>query len=238
MNKIYIVGAGCGDPDLITVKGKKLLENADVLIYAGSLVNPILVEECPAKEKYDSWGMKLEEMTNIMIDAVKNGKTVVRLHSGDPSLYGAIIEQVSLLEKEGIQAERIPGVSSMFGAAAELGIQLTLRGVSESVIVTRPAGTTLKKDQIAEISRLGQTMVIFLGTEHMEDIFEKVECHPDTPAAVVYRATWPDQKIIRGTVSDVAKKAREAGIEKTALIIIGNVVDAVNSGYVNSHLYG
>ncbi|MBN2734007.1 MAG: precorrin-4 C(11)-methyltransferase [Methanomicrobiaceae archaeon] len=238
MKKIYIVGAGCGDPDLITVKGKKLLENADVLIYAGSLVNPILVEECPAKEKYDSWGMKLEEMTNIMIDAVKNGKTVVRLHSGDPSLYGAIIEQVSLLEKEGIQSERIPGVSSMFGAAAELGIQLTLRGVSESVIVTRPAGTTLKKDQIAEISRLGQTMVIFLGTEHMEDIFEKVECHPDTPAAVVYRATWPDQKIIRGTVSDVAKKAREAGIEKTALIIIGNVVDAVNSGYVNSHLYG
>ena len=238
MENVYIVGAGCGDPDLITVKGKKLLDRADVLIYAGSLVNPVLVKDCPAKEKYDSWGMKLEEMTKIMADAAKSGKTVVRLHSGDPSLYGAIIEQIALLEKEGIQTERVPGVSSMFGAAAALGTQLTLRGVSESVIVTRPAGTTLKTDQIAEMSRLGQTMVIFLGTEHMEEIFDKVECPPDTPAAVVYRATWPDQKIIKGTVSDVAEKARKAGIEKTALIIIGNVVDAVNSGYINSHLYG
>ncbi|MDD4126228.1 MAG: precorrin-4 C(11)-methyltransferase [Methanomicrobium sp.] len=237
MEKIYIVGAGCGDPELITVKGKKLLDKADVLIYAGSLVNPVLVEECPANEKYDSWGMKLSEMTKIMIDAAKAGKIVVRLHSGDPSLYGAIIEQVALLEKEGIKTERIPGVSSMFGAAAALGIQLTLRGVSESVIITRPAGTTLKSDQIAEMSKLGQTMVIFLGTEHMEEVFNKVECPSDTPAAVVYRATWPDQKVIRGTVSDIAKKARDAGIEKTALLIIGNVVDAVNSGYVNSYLY-
>jgi precorrin-4/cobalt-precorrin-4 C11-methyltransferase len=125
----------------------------------------------------------------------------------------------------------------MFGAATALGIQLTLRGVSESVIITRPAGTTLKSDQIAEMSKLGQTMVIFLGTEHMEEVFNKVECPSDTPAAVVYRATWPDQKVIRGTVSDIAKKSRDAGIEKTALIIIGNVVDAVNSGYVNSYLY-
>ncbi|MBP2132752.1 precorrin-4/cobalt-precorrin-4 C11-methyltransferase [Methanomicrobium sp. W14] len=237
MYTVYIVGAGCGDPELITVKGKKLLDKADVLIYAGSLVNPALVDECPAEEKYDSWGMKLEVMTKIMADAAKSGKTVVRLHSGDPSLYGAIIEQVALLEKDGIRTERVPGVSSMFGAAAALETQLTLRGVSESVIVTRPAGTTLKSDQITEMSRLGQTMVIFLGTEHMEEIFEKVECPPDTPAAVVYRATWPDQKVIKGTVSDVAEKARVAGIEKTALIIIGNVVDAVNSGYVNSYLY-
>jgi len=237
MKTVYIVGAGCGDPELITVKGKKLLDRADVLIYAGSLVNPVLVDECPAKEKYDSWGMKLSEMTKIMSDAVKDGKVVVRLHSGDPSLYGAIIEQVALLEKEGIKTERVPGVSSMFGAAAALGTQLTLRGVSESVIVTRPAGTTLESDQIAEMSELGQTMVIFLGTEHMEDVFGKVKCPSDTPAAVVYKATWPDQKIIKGTVSDVANKARDAGIEKTALIIIGNVVNAVDSDFVNSYLY-
>ncbi|WOF15829.1 cobalt-precorrin-4/precorrin-4 C(11)-methyltransferase [Methanoplanus sp. FWC-SCC4] len=235
--KVYIVGAGCGDPELITVKGKKILDKADVLIYAGSLVNPELVEDCPAPEKFDSWGMKLEDMTQKMVDSAKSGLCVVRLHSGDPSLYGAIIEQAALLEKAGIIVERVPGVSSMFGAAAALETQLTLRGVSESVIVTRPAGTTLEKDQIAEMSRLGQTMVIFLGTEHMEEVFEKVECPPETPAAVVYRATWPDEKVIKGTVSDVAKKAREAGIDKTALIIIGNVVDAVNSDFVNSHLY-
>ncbi len=237
MNKVYIVGAGCGDPELITVKGKKLLDRAEVLIYAGSLVNPVLVDECPAAEKYDSWKMKLSEITKIMSDAAKAGKVVIRLHSGDPSLYGAIIEQVALLEKEGISVERVPGVSSMFGAAAALGTQLTLRGVSESVIVTRPAGTTLKTDNIAEMSELGQTMVIFLGTEHMEEVFSKVRCPPDTPAAVVYKATWPDEKIIKGTVSDVSKKARDAGIDKTALIIIGNVVDAVDSGYVNSYLY-
>ncbi|WFN37685.1 cobalt-precorrin-4/precorrin-4 C(11)-methyltransferase [Methanomicrobium antiquum] len=237
MNEVYIVGAGCGDPDLITVKGKKLLDMADILIYAGSLVNPVLVENCPASEKYDSWGMKLEEMTKIMSEGAKSGKIVVRLHSGDPSLYGAIIEQVTLLKQDGIETIRVPGVSSMFGAAAALGTQLTLRGVSESVIVTRPAGTTLKKDQIAEMSELGETMVIFLGTEHMEEIFAKVRCPPDTPAAVVYKATWPDEKIIKGTVSDVAKKARYAGIDKTALIIIGKVVDAIDSGFVNSYLY-
>lgn len=238
MEKVYIVGAGPGDPDLITVKGRKLLEKADVLIYAGSLVNPELIEASPAPEKYDSWGMKLEELVEIMVDAAKAGKTVVRLHSGDPALYGAIVEQVAVLEKHGIAVERVPGVSSMFGAAAGLKTQLTLKGVSDSVIITRPAGATLEKDQIREMSRLGTTMVIFLGTEHMEKVFSKLECPPETPAAVVYRATWPDEMIIRGTVSDVAEKARAAGIEKTALIIIGDVVNAVGSSYTNSDLYG
>ena len=238
MPKVYIVGAGCGDPGLITVKGKELLDKADVLIYAGSLVNSQLVDECPAAEKYDSWGMKLEVMTDIMIRAARERKNVVRLHSGDPALYGAIIEQVDILEKAGIETERVPGVSSMFGAAASLGIQYTLKGVSESVIVTRPAGKTLDMDQIAEMSELGQTMVIFLGTEHMESIFERVRCPPETPAAVIYHATRPDEKIVRGTVADIAQTAREAGIEKTALIVIGEVVNASGPGYVNSHLYG
>ena len=238
MSKVFIVGAGCGDPGLITVKGKELLDNADLLIYAGSLVNSKLVDECPAPEKYDSWGMKLDVMTDIMIRATKEGKNVVRLHSGDPALYGAIIEQVEILKKAGIETERVPGVSSMFGAAASLGIQYTLKGVSESVIITRPAGKTLEYDQIAEMSRLGQTMVIFLGTEHMETIFEKVESPPDTPAAIIYHATWPDEKIVRGTVADIVQKAREAGIEKTALIIIGEVVNASGPKYINSHLYG
>lgn len=238
MPKVYIVGAGCGDPGLITVRGKELLDRADLLIYAGSLVNPVLVDDCPAPEKYDSWGMKLGEMTDLMIKAAKEGKTVVRLHSGDPAIYGAVVEQAEVLRRAGIEVERVPGVSSMFGAAASLGIQYTLKGVSESVIVTRPAGKTLDSDMISEMSELGQTMVIFLGTEHMEDVFAKVRCPPETPAAVIYHATWPDQKIVRGTVADIAGKARNAGIEKTALIIIGDVADAAGPDYENSHLYG
>jgi len=238
MPTLYIVGAGCGDPGLITVKGKEILDRADVLIYAGSLVNPQLVDACPATAKYDSWGMKLAEMTDIMIAAANAGKTVVRLHSGDPALYGAIIEQVDILNKAGIEVVRVPGVSSFFGAAASLGIQYTLKGVSESVIITRPAGKTLDEDQIAEFSGLGQTMVVFLGTEHMETIFEKVQCPPETPAAVIYHATWPDEKVVRGTVADIAQKARAAGIEKTALIIIGEVVNPDGPSYTHSHLYG
>jgi precorrin-4/cobalt-precorrin-4 C11-methyltransferase len=237
MPTVHIVGAGCGDPDLITVKGKKLLDRADVLVYAGSLVNPELVAGCPAAEKFDSWGMHLEEMTDIMITAAREGKTVVRLHSGDPALYGAIIEQVDILRDAGITVVRVPGVSSFFGAAATLGIQYTLKGVSESVIITRPAGTTLDEDRIAEFSGLGQTLVIFLGTGHMEKIFEQVQCPPETPAAVVYHATWPDEKVVRGTVADIVGKARAAGIEKTALIIIGDVVNPDGPSYTHSNLY-
>lgn len=238
MAKVYIVGAGPGAPDLITVRGKELLMKADVLIYAGSLVNLLLVDESPAREKYDSHGMKLEEMVRIMADAVNAGKIVVRLHSGDPSLYGAIVEQAALLEKAGVSVERVPGVSSMFAAAAALETQLTLRGVSESVIVTRPAGETLKSDKIPELSRLGETMVVFLGTALIDDVLARVEVPPGTPAAVVYRASWDDEKVIKGTVSDIAEKVHAAGIENTALIIIGGIVDACRSGFEHSFLYG
>lgn len=238
MKKIYFVGAGPGDPDLITVKGRRLLEKADVLIYAGSLVNPELVAISPAPNKIDSWGMKLEELVRCMVTALQDEKLVIRLHSGDPSLYGAVVEQIAELEKEGIPVEIVPGVSSMFGAAAALGTQLTLRGVSDSVVITRPAGATLKEDQIREISRLNTTMVIFLGTQKLEEVLCKVEYPPDTPVAVIYHATWPDEKVILGTVSNVAEKARESGITQTALIIIGNVVNASGSRYTHSDLYG
>jgi len=235
---VFIVGAGPGNPDLITVKGMRLLEEAEVLIYAGSLINPALVARSPAAEKYDSWGMKLEEMVAIMVDAAKAGKKIVRLHSGDPALYGAIVEQVALLKKAGVTVERVPGVSSMFAAAAALGTQYTLRGVSESLLVTRPSGKTLEIDQIRELSRLGATLVIFLGTEHLETIMDEVECPPDTPAAVVYKASWEDEMVVTGTVADIAAKARAAGIEKTALIIIGEVVRATDASFEHSHLYG
>ncbi|MFA6362850.1 precorrin-4 C(11)-methyltransferase [Methanoregula sp.] len=235
--KVWFVGAGPGDPELITVKGLNLVKNADVLIYAGSLVNPALVAESGAVIKLDSWGMHLEEMVDTMVKHARAKKNVVRLHSGDPSLYGAIVEQIEKLEEQGIAVEVVPGVSSLFAAAAALKTQLTLRGVSESVIVTRPAGKTLKEDQIAEFSRLNSTMVIFLGTEKLGEITKKLTCSPDTPAAVVYHASWPDQKIVRGTVADIAVKAKNAGIEHTALLIIGGAVGDVKKGHIKSYLY-
>ena len=237
MHKIYIVGAGPGAPDLITVRGMDLLRRADVLIYAGSLVNPGLVAESGAGLKLDSQKMTLTEIVDSVEEHVLAGKLVVRLHSGDPALYGAIVEQMAELERRGIETEIVPGVSSLFAAAAALKTQFTLRDVSESLIVTRPAGATLEADLIPELSRFGQSMVIFLGTEHMEDILARVECPPDTPAAVVYHASWPDQKVVRGTVADVAAKARAAGIERTALIVIGKVVEGAASGYGRSVLY-
>ncbi len=237
MHKVYIVGAGPGAPDLITVRGMDLLRRADVLIYTGSLVNPALVEESGARLKLDSWGMTLEGIADTVEEHVRAGELVVRLHSGDPSLYGAIVEQMAEFGRRGIGAEIIPGVSSLFAAAAALKTQFTLRDVSESLIVTRPAGATLAEDRIAELSRLGQTMVVFLGTERMEEVLARVECPPETPAAVVYHASWPDQKVVLGTVADIAAKARAAGIERTALIIIGKVVDPATSGFGRSVLY-
>ncbi len=235
--KVWFVGAGPGNPELITVKGLSLLKEADVLIYAGSLVNPELIAQSKAAIKLDSWGMTREEIIATMESPAKSGKTVVRLHSGDPSLYGAIIEQIEELERLGITVEIVPGVSSLFAAAAALGSQLTLRGVSESLIVTRPAGKTLDHDQIKELSTLGVTMVVFLGTEKLDEITKKLACPENTPAAVVYHASWPDQKIVRGTVSDIAQKAHNEGIDHTALLIIGGVVDPCRKGYTRSYLY-
>ncbi|HWQ65881.1 MAG TPA: precorrin-4 C(11)-methyltransferase [Methanospirillum sp.] len=237
MNPIWFVGAGPGDPELITVKGKKLLDRADLLIYAGSLVNPELVSQSPASHKYDSNGMSLEEMTPLMIAAHGSDKTVVRLHSGDPSLYGAIIEQMELLRAAGIPCEVIPGVSSLFGAAAALQSQLTLRGVSESVIITRPAGKTLESDHISDYSKHGETMAVFLGSDRLSEVLEKVSHPRDTPAVVIYHATWPDQKIIRGTVADIAKLAEEAGICRSALLLIGEVFGTSLPGHIRSDLY-
>ena len=235
--KVWFVGAGPGNPDLITVKGLSLLKGADVLIYAGSLVNPVLIAESSAVIKLDSWGMHLEDLITAMEMPARSGKTVVRLHSGDPSLYGAIVEQIEELERRGIAVEIVPGVSSLFAAAAALGTQLTLRGVSETLIVTRPAGKTLTHDQIEALSTLGTTMVIFLGTEKLVEITQKLSCPKDTPAAVVFHASWPDQKIVRGTVADIAQKAQDEGIEHTSLLIVGGVVDPHRKGYTRSYLY-
>jgi precorrin-4/cobalt-precorrin-4 C11-methyltransferase len=234
---VWFVGAGPGDPDLITVKGRTLLDRADVLLYAGSLVSPVLVASSPAPEKVDSWGMHLDDMVALMADWVKKGKTVVRLHSGDPALFGSIVEQIAELKKQNITVRIVPGVSSVFAAAAALATEFTPRGVSETLIITRPAGKTLEKDYITELSQYPATMAFFLGSEHFSDITVKLSCPRNTPAAVIFHASWPDQKVITGTVADIAEKAQDAGITRSALLIVGRAVKGIESGYQRSHLY-
>jgi len=234
---IWFVGAGPGDPELITVKGRALLDKADVLLYAGSLVNPALVTSSPAPEKVDSWGMHLDDMVSLMAERVHRGKTVVRLHSGDPALFGSIVEQIAELKKRHITVRIVPGVSSVFAAAAALTTEYTPRGVSDTLIITRPAGKTLDKDYIAELSQYPATMAFFLGSEHFADITEKLACPRDTPAAVVFHASWPDEQILTGTVADIAGKAKDAEITRSALLIVGQAVRGIDSGYQRSHLY-
>jgi precorrin-4/cobalt-precorrin-4 C11-methyltransferase len=232
--KLYFVGAGPGDPDLITVKGKRLLAEADLVVYAGSLVNTALLEGLKA-EIMDSNGVSLEATTARMLAALREGKMVVRLHSGDPALYGAILEQMKPLEEAGVEVEIVPGVSSLFASAATLKTQLTLKGVSESLIVTRPAGTTLEKDELAALSRHNTTMAIFLGIDKIRDIVDNLDRPGDTPVAVVYHASWPDEKVLLGTLEDIAEKVEAAGISKSALILVGGVVK--RTGFRRSHLY-
>jgi precorrin-4/cobalt-precorrin-4 C11-methyltransferase len=236
-NVIWFVGAGPGDPELITVKGRALLDRAEVLLYAGSLVNPALVASSHAPEKVDSWGMHLDDIVNLMADRVKRGKMVVRLHSGDPALFGSIVEQIAELRKQNITVRIVPGVSSVLAAAAALATEFTPRGVSETLIITRPAGKTLEKDYIAELSAYPATMAFFLGSEHFADITAKLACPKDTPAAVIFHVSWPDQQVITGTVADIAEKAKSAGITRSALLIVGWAVRGIESGYQRSHLY-
>lgn len=232
---VYFVGAGPGNPKYITVKGRELLESADLVMYTGSLVNPDILNYVHG-EKIDSHGMKLEEIVDVLARNVKEGKTVVRLHSGDPSLYGAIIEQIDGLKKRGIDTGIIPGVTSLFAAAAALKTQLTINGITETLIITRPQGATLAKDSLRELSRHNATMALYLGTHKIREITEKVAYPKETPAAVVYHASWDDEKVILGTVGDIADKVEAAGIDKSAIIIIGNVLKPEN--YKRSHLYG
>lgn len=232
---VYFVGAGPGNPKYITVKGLELLESADLVMYTGSLVNPEILN-CVHGEKIDSHGMKLEDIVDILAKNAEEGKTVVRLHSGDPSLYGAIVEQIDCLKKRGIDVEIIPGVTSLFASAAALKTQLTINGITETLIITRPSGATLGKDSIQELSRHNATLAIYLGVHKIREIADKVAYPKETPAAVVYHASWEDEKVILGTVGDIADKVEAQGIDKSAIIIIGNVLSPEN--YRRSHLYG
>lgn len=237
---INFVGAGPGAVDLITVRGKQLLEEADIIIYAGSLVNPGLLayakESC---EIHNSASMTLEDVIEVMQRGHKEGKAVVRLHTGDPAIYGAIREQFDLLEEAQIPYQVTPGVSSAFGAAAALGAEYTLPEVSQTVILTRMEGRTPvpEKEEISLLASHGASMVIFLSTGMLEELTERLikgGYTAATPAAIVYKATWPDEKVVRTTVGNLAQAAREAGITKTALIVVG---DFLGSKYERSKLY-
>lgn len=237
---VHFVGAGPGAVDLITVRGQKLLTEADVIIYAGSLVNRSLLEN--AKKGcliYDSASMTLEEVIAVMKEAEAAGKMTVRLHTGDPSIYGAIREQMDLLEESGIPYDVAPGVSSCFGAAAALKAEYTLPDISQTVIITRMAGRTPapEKEEISLLAAHQATMVIFLSTGLLEPLKERLLAggyRGDTPAAIVYKATWPDEKVFRGTVDTLPQMAKDNGITKTALILVG---DFLGDHYDRSKLY-
>lgn len=237
---IQFVGAGSGAPDLITVRGKNLLEQADVVIYAGSLVNPELLKCCkPECEIYNSAKMTLDEVITVMDGAEKAGKTTVRLHTGDSSIYGAIKEQMDVLDRLGYAYDVTPGVSSFCGAAAALKAEYTLPGVSQSVIITRMAGKTPvpEKESIASFAAHQATMVIFLSTGLLKELSAELISGgygPETPAAIVYKATWPEEKVVRGTVAQLYEMAQANHIRKTALIIVGRILD---TEYDLSRLY-
>lgn len=237
---IHFVGAGSGAPDLITVRGQNLLERADVIIYAGSLVNPVLLEVKNAGcQVYNSAHMTLEEVLDVMRQAEKEGKMTVRLHTGDPCLYGAIREQMDALDAEGIAYDICPGVSAFCGAAAALGLEYTLPGVSQTVIISRTAGRTPvpEREAIDKLAVHQATMVLFLSTGQLPKLEKELMAggYPaDTPAAICYKATWPDEKKLYCTVGTLAKTAQTEGITSTALIIVGKVID---STYDRSLLY-
>ena len=237
---VHFVGAGPGAPDLITRRGAALLQTADCIIYAGSLVNPALLGLAKAGcAIYNSAEMTLEQVIFSIRQAEAQGQTTVRLHTGDPSVYGAIREQMDLLEQEGISYEVVPGVSSFCAAAAALKAEYTLPDISQSVIITRMEGRTPvpEKEKMALMAAHGCTMVIFLSAGLLAPLTKELlsgAYRPDTPAAIVYKASWPDEKILRCTVGTLAETAQANGIRNTALITVGGFLD---EAFDRSYLY-
>ncbi len=237
---VYFVGAGPGDPELITVKGQRLLAAADTIIYAGSLVNPALLDFAkPGAAIHNSAGMTLDEVIAVTAKAVGEGQTVVRLHTGDPSLYGAIREQMDALDARGITYQVVPGVSSFLAAAAALHCEYTLPEVSQTVIVTRLEGRTPvpEREKLAALASHRSTMCIFLSVHMLDGVVAELVAggYPaDTPIAVVQKASWPDERIYRGTLATIAATVAAAGVDRTAMIVVGN---CLADEYALSRLY-
>ena len=238
---VYFVGAGTGAVDLITVRGMRLLEQADVIIYAGSLVNPELLQyankDC---EIHDSAKLTLEEVLIVMQKAEVEGKITVRLHTGEPSIYGAVREQMDELDRLGISYESCPGVSACFGAAASLNLEYTLPGISQSLIITRMEGRTKvpEKESIESFAAHQASMAIYLSTGMLKELSERLVAggyRKETPTALVYKATWPEEEAYICTIETLYDTAKEHGITKTALVLVGEIITHQN--YIKSRLY-
>ena len=238
---IYFVGAGCGAADLITVRGMNLLKSADVIVYAGSLVNPQLLDYASdGCQIYNSATMTLDEVMDVMVKATEEGKKVVRLHTGEPSIYGAVQEQMHVLDEKGLSYESCPGVSACFGAAASLNLEYTLPEISQSLIITRMEGRTPvpKKESIESFAAHGASMAIYLSSGMMDELSKRLidgGYSSDTPAAIVYKASWPDEKKFICTVGTLAETADANGIKNLAVVLVGDVIS--KSGYALSKLY-
>jgi precorrin-4/cobalt-precorrin-4 C11-methyltransferase len=224
--KVYFVGAGPGDPDLLTVKARRLLESARCCIFAGSLVNPELLEILPpTAQRHDSAGMDLEQIVAVIEQARAANIDVVRLHTGEPSIYGAIGEQMDALDRLGIDYEVVPGISSFQAAAAALRTELTAPGVAQTIILTRTAGRTPMppNEDLSRLAQSGATLCIFLSSDRIAEVAATLESHygRDCPAAAVYHASWKDQQIVRGTLADIAEQMHRRNISRTAMVIVG-----------------
>ncbi len=235
--RVIFVGAGPGDPDLITVKGLRALRSADAVVFAGSLISPGLRAFFPeGAERWDSAAMTLEEIHAAVVKAVRDGKTVVRLHDGDPAIFGALEEQLRLLERDGVPYELIPGVSSFLAAAAALGQELTVPEVSQTVIISRAEGRTPvpERESLRSLASHGAVVALFLSAGLAARACRDLQAGglpPDTPAAAVHRASWPDQVVVRGTLADLPRLMREASIDKTAIILAGPALGTPRKGY-------
>lgn len=231
MGKVYFIGAGPGDPELLTLKGQRLIRAADLVLYTDSLVNPAVCAWArPGVEVKGSAGMTHEEIMDEMIRVAAAGGTVARVHTGDPSIYGAVFEQIKQLEEAGIPYEIVPGVSSVFAAAAALQAELTVPELAQTVILSRAEGRTPMpaKEQLRHLAAHEATLCLFLSVTLIHKVVEELLAGgypPSTPVAVVQRASWPDQQIVRGTLQDIAARVREAGIKAHALIMVGKVFD-------------
>ncbi len=239
MNKVYFIGAGPGDPELMTLKGKSLVEEADILIYAGSLVNKeVLQWRKKEAEVYNSASMNLDEVIEVMLEGISQKKKVVRVHTGDPSIYGAIREQIDRLKEKNIESHVVPGVSSFVASAAALNMEFTLPDVTQTVILTRLEGRTPvpEKEALEKLASHRASMAIFLSVQMIDQVVERLLVHYpiSTPVAVVQRASWEDQKIVVGTLKDIESRVKEAGISKTAQILVG---DFLGDEYSLSKLY-
>ena len=230
-NTVYFVGSGPGDPELITLKAKKLVEQADIIIYSGSLLNPkILKYAKKSAQFYDAALLDREKIYHILRNSTKDGKLAIRFHDGDPGLFSTIREQIDKLEKDGLQCKVVPGITAILGAAAAMNLELTLPGNTQTLIITRAEFRTPVPDRekISELAKHGATMAFYLSVHLIADVVEQLlkggVYTKETPTAIVYRATWEDQKIISGTLGDIVKKTKESKIIKTALIIVGDTI--------------